>query len=192
MSGSILDQDIPRPFDMLCERDCSIPVFNRKLLLDFDLNLLHDPKNPDSTLLETSAPTTSSTSWTSPTSRTTSSTSIPTATSPSTFLLLARLILRFGLIINQKGVQWQRIRQYVIPDCASSNIDRVQTYRLAGCTRVGSILDCHLDRAQCCIHLRRYGGNRAVNDCAIFEFNCHRFVGALHEKSVQTLSAVFC
>lgn len=85
------------------------------------------PNARSSTLLEPSAPSTSSkaTSASAPSSssRTTSSTSSSTATG---IAFLPRLVLRFGLIVNEQRIQRQRVWENIISYRAASDVNRVK------------------------------------------------------------------
>lgn len=131
-----------------------------------------------------------------PTSSTPASSSRPTPSSRSTpgcspsppILLLPRLVLRLRCIIDQQRIQRQGIRQYIVPNRAPPNIDRIQTYRLARAPRTTSVLRRHLHRPQRSVHLRRYRRDCAMDYRAVFELNRHRFVGAFHKKSTNLVS----
>jgi len=131
-----------------------------------------------------------------PTSSTPASSSRPTPSSRSTpgcspsppVLLLPRLVLRLRRVVNQQRIQRQRVRQDVIPDRAPTDVDRVQTYRLARRARVTAVLRRHLDRPQRRVHLRRHRRDGAMDYGAVLEFNGDRLVGAFHEESTNLVS----
>ena len=121
-----------------------------------------------------------------------------TATATTTLCFLARLVLGLRLVIDKESIQGQAVGKYVVPDRRTADINRVERDRVAA-------LGGHLDGAQGGVHLRRDGGDGAVEDCSyclsvepkkgcdsengwsgrtILQLDRHGLVGAFHQKAI--------
>ena len=72
------------------------------------------------------------------------------------------LVLWFRCIVDEKRVERETVGQDEVANVRAADVDRVEGDSIA-------TFRCHLDSAQSSIHLRRDGGDRAVDDCACCE-----------------------
>lgn len=84
--------------------------------------------------------------------------------------------LRFRCVIDQQRLQWQTVRQNVIPNVIAAYAQRIQLNRI-------TILDRHFDGFQMCIHSDVHAGDGAMDLCAVLQLNCHRLMAELHQKA---------
>lgn len=92
------------------------------------------------------------------TSTSTSRSSPPSASTPISDLLPS-LILRLRRVIDQQRIQRQRVRQDVVSDSRTTDIDRVERDGVAA-------FGCHFDGAESGVHLGGDGGDGTVEDGA--------------------------
>lgn len=79
--------------------------------------------------------------------------------------LLSCLVLRLWRVVDQEGVEWERVWEDEVSDGRSAQVDGVECdWVAAACS--------HLDSAECSVHLRGDRCNGAVNDCAYAWLAC--------------------
>ena len=106
-----------------------------------------------------SSSTAPATATTPPSSTTSTAVATATASTTASVGLPARLILGLGCVIDQQGVERQRIRQDKVADGGTTDVYCVQCDRVA-------VADRHLDRAQGDIHLNVDAEDSAMDDRA--------------------------
>ena len=79
--------------------------------------------------------------------------------------LLSCLVLRLRRVVDQEGVEWERVWEDEISDGRSAQVDGVE------CDWVATACS-HLDGAERSVHLRGDRCNGAVNDCAYAWLAC--------------------
>lgn len=132
----------------------------------------------------------------SPSPTTSSATSSNTTAASTTLCFLARLVLGLRLVVDEEGIQGQTVGENVVPDRGAADVNCVEGDGVAA-------LGGHLDGAQGGVHLRRDGGDGAVENCSCFlsescsvyknglnrrtilQLDCHRLVGAFHQKAIS-------
>lgn len=108
------------------------------------------------------ATTTSTAAAAAPTASSSASGAATSSATSTTIRLLAGLVLGLGSVVDQQGVEGQRVGQDVEADGGATDVDCVEGDCVAA-------LGSHLDGAQGRVHLRRDGSDGAVDDGAFVD-----------------------